>query len=148
MALASLCMGLLSARPAHAKVPADDSPPRKNVLGGRLEPCCKKVRAGFFRDGYCRMSAGDAGRHVVCAVVTEEFLAFTRAQGNDLSTPQPLADFPGLKPGDRWCLCASRWRQALDAKQAPKVDLSATDEEALQVVPLQALQAHDIAAAR
>lgn len=145
LTLVSLCMGLLSGRPAHAKTAEDGLPSRKNVLGGPLEPCCKKIRAGFFRDGFCRMSASDVGRHVVCAVVTEEFLAFTRAQGNDLSTPHPAAQFPGLKPGDRWCLCASRWRQALQAAQAPKVDLSATDEEALQVVSLQDLQAHDVA---
>ena len=120
--------------------PADDS----NVLGGRLEPCSDEPRTGFYRDGCCNTGPEDLGLHVVCARMTAKFLAFSKARGNDLSTPQPEAGFPGLKPGDRWCLCAGRWREALDADAAPPVVLSATHEEALAVVSLEDLKRHAI----
>jgi uncharacterized protein (DUF2237 family) len=111
---------------------ADD----KNVLGGRLEPCSAEPRTGFYRDGCCNTGPEDLGLHVVCAQVTAEFLAFSKRTGNDLSTPVPEFGFPGLKPGDRWCVCAGRWREAFDAGVAPPVVLSATHEEALAVVAL------------
>jgi len=95
---------------------------------------------GFYRNGSCETGPTDLGTHVVCAQVTEEFLSFTKRQGNDLSTPMPAYNFPGLKPGDRWCLCVSRWKEALDAGFAPPVYLEATHESALKVVPLEVLQ--------
>jgi uncharacterized protein (DUF2237 family) len=115
-----------------------------NVLGGRLEPCSVQPRTGFYRDGCCNTGPEDLGLHVVCARMTTEFLAFSAERGNDLSTPQPEAGFPGLKPGDRWCLCAGRWREALDAGVAPPVVLTATHEEALAVVALDDLKRHAI----
>jgi uncharacterized protein (DUF2237 family) len=115
-----------------------------NVLGGRLEPCSVEPRTGFYRDGCCNTGPEDLGLHVVCARMTAKFLAYSKAQGNDLSTPHPDLGFPGLKPGDRWCLCAGRWREALDAGVAPPVVLSATHEEALAVVPLEDLKRHAI----
>ncbi|MEM0981403.1 MAG: DUF2237 domain-containing protein [Cyanobacteria bacterium P01_H01_bin.58] len=114
----------------------------KNVLGGTLESCSTDPMTGFYRDGCCQTGAGDMGRHVVCAQVTEAFLSYTRAQGNDLSTPMPLYNFPGLQPGDRWCLCASRWKEALDDGVAPPVVLEATHAAALNDVSLEQLQAH------
>lgn len=96
---------------------------------------------GFFRDGCCNTGAGDFGSHVVCAQVTEPFLSYTKAQGNDLSTPMPLYNFPGLKPGDRWCLCATRWKEAYDDGVAPPIVLEATHESALRVIALDILQA-------
>jgi len=119
---------------------ADDT----NVLGGRLEPCSVEPRTGFYRDGCCNTGPEDLGLHVVCARMTAKFLAFSAERGNDLSTPQPEVGFPGLKPGDRWCLCAGRWREALDAGAAPPVVLSATHEEALAVVALDDLKQHAI----
>ena len=113
-----------------------------NVLGGRLEVCSVEPRTGFYRDGCCNTGDEDLGLHVICAQMTSEFLAFSAAHGNDLSTPQPDAGFPGLKPGDRWCLCAGRWREALDAGVAPPVLLSASHEEALAVVALMVLKRH------
>jgi len=115
-----------------------------NVLGGLLESCSTAPRAGWFRDGCCRTDEQDFGRHVVCAVMTEEFLRFTRSRGNDLSTPAPEHGFPGLKAGDRWCLCVDRWRQALAAGVAPPVVLAATHSKALEVVSLDDLEAHSI----
>jgi uncharacterized protein (DUF2237 family) len=115
-----------------------------NVLGSRLEPCSVEPRTGFYRDGCCNTGPEDLGLHVVCARMTAKFLAFSKAQGNDLSTPQPDLGFPGLKPGDRWCLCAGRWREALDAGAAPPVVLSATHEEALAVVSLEDLKRHAV----
>ena len=115
-----------------------------NVLGGRLEPCSVEPRTGFYRDGCCNTGPEDLGLHVVCARMTAKFLAFSAESGNDLSTPQPEVGFPGLKPGDRWCLCAGRWREALDAGVAPPVVLSATHEEALAVVALDDLKRHAI----
>lgn len=111
-----------------------------NVFGEALQPCGIDPVTGFFRDGCCNTSHADAGMHTVCAIVTEEFLAFSRSRGNDLTTPMPLADFPGLKPGDRWCLCAGRWLEAYQAGAAPSVDLAATHEETLAVIDLETLQ--------
>lgn len=94
---------------------------------------------GFYRDGKCRTGPGDTGSHVVCAIMTSEFLEFTRSRGNDLSTPMPYFNFPGLNPGDRWCLCASRWKEAYKAGVAPPVILEATHEKVLDFVPFEAL---------
>lgn len=115
---------------------------RRNVLGGILQSCSKSPMTGFFRDGCCRTGRGDVGVHVVCARVTEEFLAYSKGRGNDLSTPRPEFEFPGLKPGDQWCLCASRWKEALDAGVAPPVVLESTHESALEFLDLADLRAH------
>lgn len=114
----------------------------KNVLGGKLETCSTSPMTGFYRDGCCHTGSGDFGVHVVCAQMTEAFLTYTRAQGNDLSTPVPAYQFPGLKPGDRWCLCAARWKEAYDDGVAPKVVLEATHEAALKTIPLELLKEH------
>ena len=114
----------------------------KNVLGGRLETCCAAPLTGFTRTGQCETGPQDPGRHVICAQVTAEFLAFSQMRGNDLMTPAPAFDFPGLRPGDRWCLCAARWQEALDAGVAPPVLLTATHEAALDVVSLADLKRH------
>ena len=111
-----------------------------NVLGGPLRECSSDPMTGFFRDGKCATCEEDAGLHTVCAEMTEEFLAFSRQQGNDLSTPMPQFHFPGLKVGDRWCVCAGRWLEAVDAGKAPPVNLNATHQETLKVVPLELLQ--------
>lgn len=116
----------------------------KNVLGGKLQPCCKFPMTGFYRDGYCRTGPEDIGRHVVCIKVTEEFLAFSNEVGNDLSTPRPDLDFSGLIPGDQWCLCAIRWQEAFEANAAPEVMLSATHESALEIVRLEDLKAYAV----
>lgn len=116
----------------------------KNVLGEPLQVCCSDPMTGFFRTGSCETGPQDLGRHVVCAQVTDEFLAFTKQQGNDLSTPMPQFSFPGLKAGDRWCLCASRWKEALDAGVAPPIVLASTHEAALRLVPLEVLKEHAI----
>lgn len=116
----------------------------RNVVNGTLEICCTDPMTGFYRDGKCSTGAGDMGAHVVCAQMTEEFLAFTQSRGNDLSTPMPMFDFPGLKPGDRWCLCASRWKEALDAGMAPPVVLAATHASALEYVSLTELKQYAI----
>jgi uncharacterized protein len=113
-----------------------------NVLGGELDPCSFDPLTGFFRDGHCRTEGRDPGFHTVCAVMTEEFLAFSARAGNDLSTPRPEWGFPGLRPGDRWCVCASRWLDACRAGVAAPVVLGATHERALEVVPIEALTAH------
>jgi uncharacterized protein (DUF2237 family) len=118
----------------------------RNVLGGELAPCSLDPVTGFFRNGCCETAGEDVGLHTVCAVMTAEFLAFSRAQGNDLSTPRPEFAFPGLKPGDRWCLCAPRWKEALDAGAAPHVVLEATHEETLAIVPLGVLKDHAVSA--
>jgi uncharacterized protein (DUF2237 family) len=115
-----------------------------NVLGGRLEPCSVQPRTGFYRDGCCNTGADDLGLHVICARMTAAFLAFSAERGNDLSVPQPEAGFPGLKPGDQWCLCAGRWREALEAGVAPPVVLVATHEETLAVVTLEDLKRHAV----
>jgi uncharacterized protein len=117
-------------------------PASKNVLGTELEICCTAPLTGFYRNGRCETGADDRGVHVVCAQVTEEFLQFTQSQGNDLSTPS--LSFPGLKAGDRWCLCAARWQEALEAGAAPPVILAATHAAALQHVSLENLQQYAI----
>lgn len=116
----------------------------KNVLGTELQICCTSPMTGFFRTGMCVTGPQDRGTHVVCAQMTAEFLTFTKSQGNNLSTPVPGSSFPGLNPGDKWCLCASRWKQALDAGVAPPVDLMATHEAAIEFVSLADLQQHAI----
>jgi uncharacterized protein (DUF2237 family) len=114
----------------------------RNVLGEPLASCSTAPMTGFFRSGCCDTGPEDRGLHVVCARVTAEFLAFSRSRGNDLVTPMPAFRFPGLKPGDRWCLCAARWREAYEAGVAPPVVLAATHERALEVVSLDALKRH------
>lgn len=116
-----------------------------NVLGTPLHPCSHSPLTGFFRDGHCNTCAEDQGSHTVCAVMTGEFLAYSKYVGNDLSTPRPEFGFAGLKPGDRWCLCASRFLQAADEGCAPLVSLEATHVRALDMVPLALLQSHDVA---
>tara|TARA_Y100001933_G_C18991251_1_gene560649 strand:+ start:1489 stop:1869 length:381 start_codon:yes stop_codon:yes gene_type:complete len=116
--------------------------PSENVLGGTLAPCSRDPLTGFFRDGHCNTCTEDTGSHTVCAVMTAEFLAYSKYVGNDLSTPRPEFRFPGLKPGDRWCLCAGRFLQAHDEGCAPRVDLAATHARALEIVPLSVLRAH------
>lgn len=113
-----------------------------NVLGGDLEPCSFDPVTGFFRDGYCRTEGRDPGFHAVCAVMTVEFLEFSKSVGNDLSTPRPQWLFPGLAPGDRWCVVAARWAEALEAGLAPPVVLEATHASALEFVSLADLEAH------
>ena len=119
--------------------------PPRNVLGGPLKECSQEPRTGFFRTGRCDTCADDFGSHTVCVEVSDEFLRFSQICGNDLSTPVPEATFPGLKPGDRWCLCAARWLEAYEAGVAPPVMLQSTNEAALQIVPLAALQTHSAA---
>lgn len=116
----------------------------KNVLGQKLESCCKFPMTGFYRDGYCRTGPEDVGRHTVCVRMTAEFLAFSREAGNDLSTPYPQMDFPGLIPGDQWCLCAARWKEAFESGAAPEVVLSATHESALEIIKLEDLKKHAV----
>ena len=111
----------------------------KNIFGEPLKSCCKNPVTGFFRDGFCRTDDKDFGNHIVCAIVTKEFLKFSKEKGNDLSTPQKHYSFPGLKKGDKWCLCVLRWKEALDAGCAPKVDLESTDEKALKYVKIEDL---------
>jgi len=117
----------------------------RNVLGGELATCSKKPLTGFLRTGCCETGPDDLGVHTVCAQVTAEFLEFSRRAGNDLSTPMPEYDFPGLKPGDKWCLCAARWQEAFEAGCAPRVDLAATHEATLAIVRLEDLKKHGIA---
>ena len=116
----------------------------RNVLGGELIACSMNPRTGFFRNGCCDTSAEDHGVHTVCAVMTEEFLDFSLSQGNDLLTPVPQFGFTGLHPGDRWCLCAPRWAQALEAGMAPAVVLESTHERTLDIVSLEQLRAHAV----
>ncbi|MGB3300151.1 MAG: DUF2237 domain-containing protein [Phormidesmis sp.] len=112
----------------------------KNVLGGELKTCCTAPMTGFYRDGTCQTGPQDIGVHVVCAQLTAAFLSYTKAQGNDLSTPRPEYNFPGLKPGDKWCLCAARWQEALADGVAPPVVLASTHQAALEHVSLAALK--------
>lgn len=116
--------------------------PSINVMGGDLELCSNNPRTGFFRDGHCNTCEQDHGSHTVCALVTAEFLAFSRYLGNDLSTPRPEYGFAGLNPGDQWCLCASRFLQAHEEGCAPRVRLAATHARALDIVPMNILEAH------
>lgn len=113
--------------------------PGKNVLGGKLDVCSTRPLTGFFRDGCCNTNEDDHGLHLVCAQVTAEFLEFSQAAGNDLSTPMPQYNFPGLQPGDRWCLCAGRWKEAFDAGAAPGVYLRSTHEKVLDLIPFEDL---------
>ena len=118
----------------------------RNVLGEELIPCSLDPVTGFFRNGCCETGPHDMGLHTVCAVMTAEFLVFSAAAGNDLSTPRPDLSFPGLKPGDRWCLCAPRWMEAYAAGVAPPVVLDSTHEETLAIVPLGVLKDYAVAA--
>ena len=115
-----------------------------NVLGKELKPCSINPRTGFYRTGCCETGEDDFGSHTVCVQLTEEFLIFSKKAGNDLSTPMPAYGFPGLKPGDRWCLCASRWQEAFDAGKAPLVYLEGTNEKALEIVKLDDLIDHSV----
>lgn len=119
-----------------------DKAPSLNVFGEALEVCSSDPLTGFFRDGACETCAEDRGSHTVCCVMTAEFLAFSKYVGNDLSTPRPEYGFPGLKPGDGWCVCASRWMQAAEEGAAPMVNLAATHKRALEIIPLEMLEAH------
>jgi uncharacterized protein (DUF2237 family) len=110
-----------------------------NVLGGELESCCFAPITGFYRDGYCNTSIEDTGSHTVCVRMTTPFLLFSSKVGNDLSTPRPEYEFPGLIEGDQWCLCAARWKEAYDAGVAPSVVLSSTHQRALELIPLELL---------
>lgn len=123
---------------------AETRPNARNVWGEPLAECCTKPLTGFYRTGSCETGPDDLGLHTVCVRVDADFLAFSRAAGNDLSTPMPPAGFPGLQPGDCWCLCAARWREAFEAGKAPRVRLAATHEETLQVVPLELLKKYAI----
>ena len=114
----------------------------RNVLGNELTGCCDSPATGFYRDGYCHTGPQDIGSHTVCVKVTQEFLDFSVRSGNDLVTPHPEFDFPGLRPGDRWCVCVARWREAFEAGAAPQVLLTATHEKALEVVTLDQLKRH------
>ena len=116
----------------------------RNVLGEKLQSCSERPKTGFFRDGCCNTSPEDLGVHTVCVVMTAEFLEYSKAQGNDLTTPYLQAGFPGLKPGDRWCLCAPRWREALEAGRAPQVVLAATHEGSLEFASLDDFKKHAI----
>jgi uncharacterized protein (DUF2237 family) len=116
----------------------------RNVLGGDLEPCGSDPVTGFYRDGCCQTGPDDLGNHTVCAVVSKEFLEHQRRAGNDLVTPRAEFDFPGLQPGDRWCVCATRWQEAFEAGMAPPVVLASTHARALEVVELDALRRHAV----
>jgi uncharacterized protein (DUF2237 family) len=118
----------------------------RNVLGGTLSPCSLDPKTGFFRDGCCRTTDEDLGSHTVCVRMTAEFLAFSKSRGNDLSTPIPEYGFPGLEPGNQWCLCAARWQEAFLAGNAPQVVLEATHERALEVCTLEDLRVHAVEA--
>ena len=114
----------------------------KNVLGTPLQSCCFDPITGYFRDGFCHTSDRDYGTHVICAIMTEEFLTFTKGKGNDLSTPIPMYNFPGLKVGDRWCLCALRWKEAMDNGVAPPIILESTHSKALQFITFEELNTY------
>lgn len=116
----------------------------KNILGNELQSCCIEPVTGFFRGGYCNTNQMDQGMHVVCAVVTEEFLGFTKSRGNDLSTPRPEFQFPGLKAGDGWCLCAMRWKEACEAGVAPPIKPESTHEKVLELIQKEVLKKHYI----
>ena len=119
-----------------------DADAQLNVLGEPLESCCTDHMTGFYRSGSCETGPQDFGAHVVCAEVSAEFLAFSKSRGNDLSTPQPDFGFPGLKPGDRWCLCAARWVEALEAGMAPPIKLTATHKRVLDFISFEVLKQH------
>lgn len=115
-----------------------------NVFGEPLEPCSDNPVAGFFRDGCCNTNDADIGSHTVCIEVTKDFLEYSRFKGNDLSTPVPEFDFPGLKPGDRWCLCAQRWLEAYKQNMAPRVHLTRTHQKAIEIIPFELLKSHAV----
>jgi len=133
--------GVLAASTIWAMIQA------RNVLGMTLKPCSMQPLTGWYRDGCCNTGPGDTGLHTVCAVMTQDFLEFSYAAGNDLSTPHPEFDFPGLQPGDHWCLCVTRWVEAYDAGRAPMVDLEATHVSALEFVDLDVLRKFALAKA-
>lgn len=112
----------------------DKIQPAKNILGEDLQPCCTDPMTGFLRDGFCNTNQWDQGSHVVCAVMTDQFLSYTKQQGNDLSTPRPEYEFPGLKAGDGWCLCALRWKEAYEAGVAPRIKAQSTHARALDYI--------------
>jgi uncharacterized protein (DUF2237 family) len=114
----------------------------KNVLGTALEPCCMAPMTGYYRNGFCQTGKTDRGAHVICVRVSDDFLKFSKSRGNDLSTPHPEWQFPGLSAGDKWCLCALRWVEALEAGKAPPVILEATHEKMLEFMPLEVLKKH------
>jgi uncharacterized protein (DUF2237 family) len=114
----------------------------RNVLGETLEPCSTDPTTGFLRDGHCRALGRDPGRHELCAVMTDEFLGYSKRQGNDLITPRPELNFPGLSPGDHWCVCVPRWTEAAEAGAAPPVVLAATNESVTDEIPLDTLREH------
>ena len=122
----------------------DEGGVQRNVLGGPLGVCSEQPVTGFYRTGCCDTGPDDLGRHTVCIVASAEFLAFSKARGNDLSTPRPEFDFPGVQPGQRWCLCAARWKEALKAGMAPKVVLNATNEATLDIVSLEELKRYAV----
>ncbi len=117
---------------------------QRNVFGESIETCSIRPMTGFYRSGCCHTGEDDAGMHTICILVTAEFLAFSKMRGNDLSTPLPEFGFPGLQPGDRWCLCAERWKEALEAGMAPRVVLQATHENTLEVVSIEDLKRYAI----
>ena len=131
-------------RAADMTAHATSHPAARNVLGGPLLPCSTDPMTGFYRTGCCDSGPDDHGSHTVCIVATADFLEFSKAAGNDLSTPMPEYQFPGLQPGDQWCLCAMRWHEALQAGKAPLVVLGATHERALKVLQLEDLRAHAV----
>ncbi|MGB5983576.1 MAG: DUF2237 domain-containing protein [Nonlabens sp.] len=116
----------------------------KNILNKPLQSCCTNPMTGYWRDGYCRTASEDQGTHVICAVMTDKFLEYTKSRGNDLSTPIPAYDFPGLKAGDKWCLCVLRWLEAEKAGKAPKIDLEATDLKALDYTSIEKLKEYAV----
>lgn len=118
----------------------------KNILGTALQPCCFEPKTGFYRDGFCKTGAEDYGTHVVCAIMTNEFLAYTKSKGNDLSTPIPQWSFPGLVAGDKWCLCILRWLEAVKAEKAPNIVLESTHEKALEYTTLEVLKKYEFVA--
>jgi uncharacterized protein (DUF2237 family) len=115
-----------------------------NVLGTPLLPCCLENSTGWYRNGTCETDSGDHGRHVICAIMTEDFLAFSKLMGNNLSTPIPEYNFPGLQPGECWCLCAGRWQEAFEAGMAPMVKLEACEQSALEILDLENLKSHAV----
>ncbi len=124
----------------------DNTPPGQddniNVFDEQIEPCSSDPVTGFYRDGCCNTGKGDHGSHTVCVMLTDEFLQFSKSKGNDLTTPMPAYGFPGLKEGDRWCLCASRWLEAQQANAAPRVYLRSTHKKALEIIPMSVLKTH------